>query len=356
MRLIGIFKSGSEMMSSISKNFIVSKLAWGDRPIRSLITKRLEVRRSGPYVRLGFLILAALVPLASLSVQPDSKEVIAYLSEDVVVTRAELQAVLRDLPRVKRTQLLEQPAEMESFLWRHLLKSKLVVEANRVNWAERPKVKAEIQSGVRELTQDLLAASFLKARAEVAESFPSKIELEAAYAKIVPPPSMPTTYVLAQILLNWPTSGGDDAERAKEELRGKARQLMTQARNPSVDFGDLAKANSQDATSAANGGVLTPQPIPRAQMHPAAAKAAAGLKVGEVSDLMETAEGVHIFKLLDKLPERPIPLAEIAPRLRESMRAQRVRENERVYLNSIARRSDMQIDEAALAAAIERLR
>ncbi|SHH24799.1 peptidylprolyl isomerase [Pollutimonas bauzanensis] len=271
------------------------------------------------------------------------------------ITQAELQDMLQQIPPTQRMQLAARREALEDLLWQRLAERYLVRDARKANWAQQPQVKAQIDAAARELSDRIVAATYLQQQAKVPDAYPSQDELKAAYAKLAPPPSAPATYALAQIFLKRPAPGDSDSTKAMEALRAQAKALAAQARAAGGDFAQLAKAHSQDAASAAQGGALSPQPQPLARMRPAAAKAAGTLNVGEVSDPVETAQGLFIFKLLDKQVERPIPLAELEPMLRQAMRADLARRNERAYLESIAARGDMHVDDAALAAAVERL-
>jgi peptidyl-prolyl cis-trans isomerase C len=97
----------------------------------------------------------------------------------------------------------------------------------------------------------------------------------------------------------------------KKEARTTLEGLLAQVRG-GADFAALAKAHSQDG-SAPNGGDLNY--FQRGQMVEPFQKAVDGLKVGEVSGIVETQFGYHIVKLTDKQPARTVPLAEASPKI-----------------------------------------
>lgn len=82
-------------------------------------------------------------------------------------------------------------------------------------------------------------------------------------------------------------------ERAK--ARGKAEELLAQARKNPAGFAELARKNSQDEGSAANGGDL--DFFARGAMVKPFEDAAFALKVGEISNLVESDFGYHVIQL-----------------------------------------------------------
>lgn len=293
------------------------------------------------------LLACAAVSMAAMPEEKKNDAPVAQLG-DVVVTQGQLQTILRQMEPPQRVQLLARRAALEDLLWQQLAGQLLARQARQAKWMEQPQVQAQIQLAVREAAERIIASTYLRQQAQVPEAYPSDAELAAAYAKQTPPPTVPARYEMAQIFLRRP---GKDEEKTMDVLRVEAKALAARARKGS--FAELARQHSRDLETAANGGQMPLLPLDR--MRPIVAQAASALKVGEVSEPVETAQGLFIFKLLDKQAERLIPLEELAPALRQSMRASLAQRNERAYLERIAAHSDMHIDDAALAAAVERL-
>lgn len=86
----------------------------------------------------------------------------------------------------------------------------------------------------------------------------------------------------------------------KAALKAKAEELLKQARAPGVDFAALAKKNSQDPGSAAQGGSLGS--FGRGAMVKAFEEAVFAMKPGDISNVVESEFGYHIIKLTGITP------------------------------------------------------
>ncbi|HHW66179.1 MAG: foldase protein PrsA [Epulopiscium sp.] len=83
------------------------------------------------------------------------------------------------------------------------------------------------------------------------------------------------------------------SEEEQEEAYNKAQEALERAK-AGEDFASLVQEYSQDEASLPSDGEYV---FGRNQMEPAFEEAAFGLKVGEISDLVETSYGYHIIKL-----------------------------------------------------------
>jgi peptidyl-prolyl cis-trans isomerase SurA len=117
-----------------------------------------------------------------------------------------------------------------------------------------------------------------------------------------------------------------------ERTLALAQSIAAEARQPLVDFAELAKKKSQ-GSSAADGGDLGF--FKKGAMVPAFEKVAFALKVGEVSDPVRTSLGWHVLKLEERRAIGLLPLADLKPQIEEKLRREQGERASRQYVNSL---------------------
>ena len=121
----------------------------------------------------------------------------------------------------------------------------------------------------------------------------------------------------SHILIAAP-KGAPAAER--EKAKAKAEELLAAVKKAPDSFADVAKKNSQDPGSAANGGDL--DFFARGAMTKAFEDAAFALKKGEISGVVETEFGYHIIKLTDIKAPKQRSFEEMKPELEAEVKKQ----------------------------------
>lgn len=146
------------------------------------------------------------------------------------------------------------------------------------------------------------------------------------------------------LLMTKDEAGNDLSAEKKEEKRKKIEELLKKAR-AGEDFAKLAKEHSEDPGSKDKGGEYT---FPRGQMVPEFEKAAFSLKTNEVSDVVTTQYGYHIIKLHEKLPAKKVAFEEVAPKIKEALKAQEMQQGMTALMEKLRKEADVQITDPSL--------
>lgn len=127
------------------------------------------------------------------------------------------------------------------------------------------------------------------------------------------------------------------SEEKKKEKRAKIDQLLVRVK-AGEDFGALAKEFSEDTGSKVNGGEYT---FPRGKMVPEFEAVAFTLMPGQVSDVITSKYGYHIVKVLEKLPARIIPYAEVSEKIKQALQAQEVQKQMPDYYKKLKEEAEV---------------
>jgi peptidyl-prolyl cis-trans isomerase D len=143
----------------------------------------------------------------------------------------------------------------------------------------------------------------------------------------------------SHILIESPASAAAaDRQKAKE----KAEQLLAAVKKAPDSFSDLARKNSSDTGSAANGGDL--DFFSRKAMVKPFADAAFSMKKGDISEVVETEFGYHIIKLTDIRAPKQKTFEEMRPALETELRQQQAQkkfaESAEAFSNAVYEQSD----------------
>lgn len=310
--------------------------------------KQFAVRMPSLRAAAGVLLASSLGAAAAQTPPPavSAGPVVASMGA-VTVGRADVERLLTGLPDAERKALKDNRASLDNWLRQRLASEALLREARAKGWAERPEVKARIGAAVDEITQRIVATSYLESLAQLPAGFPSDAEVAAAYEQGKAGFALPAVYRVAQIYLAAPA--GDAAAQAK--VRDEARKLAVQAR--SGDFASLARSRSDDKRSAERGGEVGALPL--AQLLPEVRTVVGKLKVGEVSEAVASDAGFHIVKLLETQPTRTATLQEMTPQLQAALRQQRQQQLVQAHMAGLAPAGSVTIDAAALDATLRQI-
>ena len=142
-------------------------------------------------------------------------------------------------------------------------------------------------------------------------------------------------------------------------VRAQAEDVLKKVKAPGADFAALAKQYSEDDSNNANGGDL--DYFGRGRMVAEFEQAAFAMKPGEISDLVKTAFGFHIIKVVDNKPDSTRPVAEVRPEIEEQLKWQKAQaEAEKIAkslegtiksaadLDRVAKERNLQVTETGL--------
>src|SRR5579863_8514991 len=150
----------------------------------------------------------------------------------------------------------------------------------------------------------------------------------------------PETIRLSEILISTDPKPNDstDADHRLQAAKAKADDLVAQIRN-GAKFEDVAKKNS-DGPTAAQGGDIGE--FKRGALAKQIEDTTFAMKVGEVSDVIQTRQGFIIVKVVEHHNAGVPPLADVAPRIQDAIYMQKLQPALREYLTKL--REDAYID------------
>jgi len=275
-------------------------------------------------------------PLAAVAAGP----AVARLGNQQV-TPQELQALLATLPPASAEQLRGNREALERWIRARLAEKAVLEQADAQGWAQRPDVVRQ----TRAASEQIVFRDYLRSVSSVPADYPSAAELQQAYDAGKANWMTPPLYRVSQIFLAVP-----DAQ-SLEAVRKQATELSKKAQSTPADFAALATQYSQDRQTAERGGDTGLQPLQ--QLVPEVRGAVAKLKVGAVSDPLQSAAGFHVIKLTEQQPARTATLDELRDQLTQALRVQRQEQIAQAYLDGMLNTATLSIDGAELNKVLE---
>ncbi|WP_373874147.1 peptidylprolyl isomerase [Pseudomonas glycinae] len=300
--------------------------------------------------------VALLVVAVALVVRPGNDPVAAQQPAPVIaansgpavarlgnqqVTPEELQALLAAVPPQTREQLRGNREALERWIRSRLAEKAVLEQADAQGWAQRPDVVRQ----TRAATEQIVFRDYLQSVSKVPADYPSAAELQQAYGAGKANWQTPALYRVSQIFL------GVNEPQNLETVRKQATELSKKAQATPADFAALAKEFSQDRLTAERGGDTGLQPLQ--QLVPEVRGAVARLKVGAVSDPVQSSAGFHVIKLTEQQPARTATLDELRDQLTQALRAQRQEQIAQAYLDGMLNTATLSIDGAELNKVLE---
>lgn len=254
-------------------------------------------------------------------IEPYKKQLRQQVLERTIVEQLLTEEVKANNIVVAEEDTIEQLEKMASRQKLSLEDLKALIEASGQSFDQ---VKQHIQKGLG--YQKLIEAQFV-GKVNVTEA-----DAQKYYSENAEQFEMPEQVRASHILIQPSTTDPNiDPNEAKARAEAKAQDLLEQIRE-GADFATLARDNSS-CPSGAQGGDLNF--FSRGDMVPAFEEAAFGLKVGQVSDIVETRFGYHIIKVTDHKDAGVVAFEQAKDDIIEGLTQQKQGELTKEYVESL---------------------
>ncbi len=290
-----------------------------------------------PLLGAAFLVAPAPSPAATAAragaarpaASRDSSRVLVRIGSDVI-TRAQVQQRIEELPEQYRTNYSTPPARQQ-LLDRMVEERIWLMLATRSGVASRPKVRQQLEQQRR----DLLIRTYLNEQM-AANGAPSDSDARVYYDTHPAEYKTPATVTVRHIQCATEA----EAKRMKQWAKG------------GQDFAKLAQKYSADTLSRANGGaigVVTHDGMfSSIGAQPALAQSAFALGEGKVGGPYKTTRGWHVIKVEALRPEGSRSFDQVRPMIVRQLSAQRSQEFYRSLLEKARRDLHVTPDSTAI--------
>ena len=263
---------------------------------------------------------------------------------DLEVNLDEIKSALGNLDVRELAAVSRDPALLNQVVRSLLVQRLLYREALAKKWDQSEQAVARLER----LRQSAVTESYLESVSQPPDGWPADAEVQAAYEANQASWLVPRQYRLAQIYVALP-EGGDQA--AVTKAQGRIEAVKRKVDEKPGDFEVLAKAESDEKTSAAAGGEIGW--LTEAQIQPDIREAAIKLAAGQVSTPIKRAQGWHIIKCLEIKESFTPSLADLKVSLVEKMREEKVKANSQAYLAQLLQENPVTINELAIGQILE---
>jgi parvulin-like peptidyl-prolyl isomerase len=254
---------------------------------------------------------------------------------NVEIKTADLRRIIEAQPAPLQKQIAGTPGELDRLVRNELVRQALLNEAKAKGLDRKPDVVLMMERA----REQALLQIYMSEVAKPPAGFPSEEDVKQAYEANKSALSVPAQYHLAQIFIASPDNADKPSANAAAK---KATEVGNKARAKGADFSALARDSSDHKDTAAKGGDLGW--LPDNQIIAEIRNALARMDKGDVSAPVRSASGWHIVKLIDKRAAGVRPLAEVRETIVTQMRARRMQEIERNYIEGMISRSQFNVN------------
>ena len=252
-------------------------------------------------------ILFSLLATATVWAEGTDQQILLSAG-DITVTAQDLQQQLLLLCEAERAKALAEPSSIKDLLRRIYQIKYMAIAAERLKLNDDPVVQARLIAQQRRVLAEALR-DYTRKQIQLPDFAALARE---HYAVRRDEFRLPEQFKAAHILKKV------QCECEREKQRQSIEQLLGRLQ-AGEDFASLAKTESDDVGSAANGGDLG-RWLKREDLIAPFADALAKLETGQLSGVVETQFGFHIIKRLDYQPAQLQSFDEVRESLEQRLR------------------------------------
>jgi EpsD family peptidyl-prolyl cis-trans isomerase len=260
----------------------------------------MRVFKSTVFVLISIIIFSLAVFSVETGAEKTDTDVLVRIGDEVI-TKSDLESALKKMPENKRQQFRDKTLDK-------LIEVKVFSsEARKAGLDRDPQVREKLEKSAKETLANFFIKKYIDVKAE-----PSEEEIKEYYSEHKNQFVIPDGVFIQHILVKKQ----EDAHAILEELkRGESFEAL--AKNKSI------------AGSSKNEGRLGW--LYKGRMHPELEKVAFNLKKGQLSDVIKTAEGYEIIKVLKKSDRKEITFEEAKTNIRYQLFDKKKKELEDKY-------------------------
>jgi parvulin-like peptidyl-prolyl isomerase len=259
---------------------------------------------------------------------------------DTEIKLDEIRASIESLDAREQAALARDPSLLNQTVRTLLMRRVVLKEALAKHWDTEPAVAALIQRA----RDDAVVESYLQSVSKPSDSYPSETELQTAYDARKSQLLVPRQFRIAQIYVALPKNSD---KATTEKAQNKLEAIKKSLHQAGTDFAIVAKAQSEEAESAARGGELGW--LTESQIEPEVRSQLGSLTKNSISEPIRLDDGWHILKVIDIKEAYTPALDEIRPALAQQLRNEKTQANSQAYLAKLLQQTPVAINELALS-------
>lgn len=254
----------------------------------------------------------------------------------IQIDASDVRALVSTLPDGTRQAVLAKPGSLEQLVRQDILQRSLLKDAEAASFAASPSAAGALQ----QVHDEALTRLWLASKAAVPAGFPSESQVQSAYQLLQK--NAPYEYHLEQIFIAAPDGGDPQTLGAALHKAVDVQKLIATG-----SFEQIARQDSEDAESASKGGDLGF--LPGAKLMPEIRSAVESMTPGQSVGPIKTSAGLHFLKLVERRQIAIPPLATVHAKVIAALRAQRAQQLEQAYVQQVAAKLDITVDQIELA-------